>query len=412
MNICFFSIVTYWHGLRGGMENHGKLLLEGLASHGHKITVISSKNPRGIEFEKMGNIELHCLRHTEFSSARHGWAKESHKKFLDLNKTERFDLIFAQQPIFPDIRKAIRNNIPIITMIQAHEGWVMLSEINSILNYTYDIKSLFKSVVSFFYNYLRWELYNFRASDVIIAPAHEVADSLKKWFFINKEKVAVIYNCVDLDRFRPDETARQRIINKYPQLLGQKTILFMSHVTPQKGLHLLIKVLPSLAPSENNISLLVVGGGIFLEEAKKLAIQLGIANYVIFTGMIDPENLPDYINAADLFVLPTLRLEGLPLSILEAMACKIPIITTNIGGNGSAVQDGVNGILIRPGNINSLKNNIELLLNNKELACHMAENGYKIVRTDFSINGMIDQYENLMIRQIEMKRPKKHLKTH
>ena len=404
MNICFFSIVTYWHGLRGGMENHGKLLLEGLASRGHKITVVSSKNPRGIEFEKIGNIELHYLRHTKFSSARHGWAKESYRKFLDLNKTERFDLIFAQQPIFPDIQRALRKNIPIITMIQAHEGWVMLSEINRFLNYTNDIKSIFKSVVSFFYTYLRWELYNFRVSDVIIAPAHEVADSLKKWFFINQDKVAVIYNCVDLNRFKPDETARQRIIDKYPQLLGQKTILFMSHVTPQKGLHLLIKLLPSLMASEKNISLLVVGGGSFLEEAKKLAIQLGVANQVIFAGMIDIEMLPDYINAADLFVLPTLRLEGLPLSLLEAMACKIPIITTNIGGNASVVKDGVNGILVQPGDMNSLRNNIKLLLNNKELSNHMAKNGYNIVRKDFSMDGMIDRYENLMIRQIEMKR--------
>src|SRR3990170_1848665 len=114
-------------------------------------------------------------------------------------------------PRIPDIQRAIRKNIPIITMIQAHEGWVMLSEINRFLNYTNDIKSIFKSVVSFFYTYLRWELYNFRVSDVIIAPAHEVADSLKKWFFINQDKVAVIYNCVDLIRFKPDETARQRI---------------------------------------------------------------------------------------------------------------------------------------------------------------------------------------------------------
>lgn len=289
-------------------------------------------------------------------------------------------------------------------MIQAHEGWVMLSEINRFLNYTNDIKSIFKSVVSFFYTYLRWELYNFRVSDVIIAPAHEVADSLKKWFFINQDKVAVIYNCVDLNRFKPDETARQRIINQYHQLSGQRTILFMSHVTPQKGLHLLIKVLPSLMASEKNISLLVVGGGSFLEEAKKLAIQLGVANQVIFAGMIDIEMLPDYINAADLFVLPTLRLEGLPLSLLEAMACKIPIITTNIGGNASVVKDGVNGILVQPGDMNSLRNNIKLLLNNKELSNHMAENGYNIVRKDFSMDGMIDRYENLMIRQIEMKR--------
>jgi glycosyltransferase involved in cell wall biosynthesis len=183
----------------------------------------------------------------------------------------------------------------------------------------------------------------------------------------------------------------------------------MSHVTPQKGLHLLLKVLPSLAPQKNNVSLLVVGGGDFLEGAKEMAFQLSINNRVTFTGMMDVESLPDYINAADIFVLPTLRKEGLPLSILEAMACKIPVITTNIGGNASVVKNGFNGLLIPPGDMTKLEESISLLLHDSGLSHQLADNGYHFVQQKFSAQKMLDDCESQMIKQVEMKRPSSKL---
>jgi len=409
MNICFFSSVTYWHGLRGGMDIFGKLLLEGLARRGHKITVISSRHPSGITYEEKGNIQIYYLPNTEFGSVRKGWRTECQKKFNALNDTTRFDIICSQQPIFPPISMEVRSTTPIITLIQAHEGWVMLSELNRFLNFKHDATILIKSITSFLYHYLMWELPNFRLSDMIITPADEVTSSLRKWFFLKPNRIKTIYNGVDTDHFKPDAKAKQRLLEKYPQLSGQKIVLFMSHVTPQKGLHLLLEVLPSLAPQENNVSLLVVGGGDFLEEAKEMAFHLGINNRVTFTGMLAIESLPDYINAADMFVLPTLRKEGLPLSILEVMACKIPVITTDIGGNATVVKNRFNGLLVPPGDITKLGESISLLLHNSDFSHQLADNGYHFVQQKFSALMMIDHYESLMIEQIEMKRQSSQL---
>lgn len=403
MKICFFSSVTYWHGLKGGMENFGKILLEGLSKRGHEITVISSHHPSGKDYEVLGNIHLYYLPHTKFSSVRHGWTRESCKKFIALSKTIRFDIICAQQPIFPPIAGEIRSNTPIITFIQAHEGWVMLSEFNRFKNFKCQPKAFIKSVAIFLYHYLWWELPNFWLSDLIVTPATEVTSSLPKWFFLKSNKVKTIYNGVNTNHFKPDQTAKQRIINQYPRLAGQKIVLFMSHVTPQKGLHLLLKALSALLAWGNDVSLFVVGDGDFFAEAKEMAFQLGISERVIFSGMVDIEALPDHINAADVFVLPTLRKEGLPLSILEAMACKIPVIASDIGGNASAVKNGINGILIPPGNIAQLEESIHLVLNDKALATRLAENGYQSAVDTFSEEKMIDQFELLMKDALEMK---------
>ncbi|HLE16861.1 MAG TPA: glycosyltransferase family 4 protein [Syntrophales bacterium] len=403
MNICFFSSVTYWHGLKGGMENFGKILLEGLSKRGHEITVISSRHPSGKDYEVIGNIHLFYLPHTKFSSVRHGWTRESRKKIIALSKTSRFDVICAQQPIFPPISQEIRSSTPIITFIQGHGGWMLLSEFNRFIYLKRQSKAFVKSVATFLYYYLWWELPNFWLSDLIVTPAAEVTSSLPKWFFLKSYKVKTIYNGVNTNHFKPDQTAKQRIIQKYPQLAGQKIVLFMSHVTPQKGLHLLLKVLPALLARGNNVSLFVVGGGDFLAEAKEMAVHLRISERVIFSGMVDIEALPDHINAADVFVLPTLRREGLPLSILEAMACKIPVIASDIGGNASAVKNG-NGILIPPGDIIKLEESIHLLLNDKALANRLAENGYQSAIDTFSEKKMIDQFELLMKDALVMKR--------
>ncbi len=90
--------------------------------------------------------------------------------------------------------------------------------------------------------------------------------------------------------------------------------------------------------------------------------DMGLEREVIFAGPVLHEEAASYINACDLFVLPTIRQEGLPFAILEAMACQKPVIVTQIGGISSVVRDGSNGILVAPGDLEKLQEAIGLLL--------------------------------------------------
>jgi glycosyltransferase involved in cell wall biosynthesis len=382
------------------MENHGRLLLEGLAARGHNITVISTRHPSGIEYERKGNIQLHYLSRTTFGSARKGWRKESQKAFLHLNQSQRFDIICSQQAIFPAIPRKLTFNTPIVTFIQGHEGWMLLSELNRFISLKKNFNHMIKAIIAFVYFYSMWEFVNFKKSKVIVPPSDEVARSLSRWFCLDPNKINIIYNGIDTNRFKPDSTAKERILSRHIQLSGKRILLFMSHVTRQKGLHLLIKLFPSLLREHHNLMILVVGGGDYLEEAKRLSFRLGVADHILFTDMVDIDSIPDYINAADIFVLPTLRKEGLPLSILEAMACKKPVITTDIGGNPSVVKNGKNGILVPPANTDELEKSIQLLLRDDELVSRLAENGYESVIASFNLNRMLDSYESLLEKQI------------
>ena len=96
MNICFFSLVTCWHGVKGGMEIHGKILCEGLIKRGHEVTVISARHPADKEYEEVNGIKIYYLIETGFSTYWKKWGKESLKKFDQLNRMKYFDIVLSQ----------------------------------------------------------------------------------------------------------------------------------------------------------------------------------------------------------------------------------------------------------------------------------------------------------------------------
>ncbi|MEW6614149.1 MAG: glycosyltransferase family 4 protein [Thermodesulfobacteriota bacterium] len=403
MNICIFSVVTYWHGAHGGMEVHGKLLSEGLVKKGHEVTVISTRHPEGKEYEEREGVKLYYLKNTTIGSQRKGWGKESLKKFLELDKKGRFDLVYCQQPIVPvRLIKDRKKKIPSVVIMQGHEGVMLLSELRQTLSHKKGFIQLFKHLSSFlYYHFVREEPFLIKCN-AIIAASDEVASSIKRWFFVNDKKIYTVYNGVDINLFRPSDTERMEIRNAYNIGGDEKLILFYSFVTKQKGLHLLIKALPEISKKIDRLKLMVVGEGDYFKEAKELVEKLEVDKYVVFAGYIPHQHTPKYINASDLFVLPTIRQEGLPFVLLEVMSCQKPVISSRIGGILSVIDDGVDGILMTPGNIRELAEKTIYLLENKSLSDGIAKNARQKVIEKFSLDKMIE--DTIKIFEIAIKK--------
>lgn len=391
MKICIFSIVTYWHGLKGGMDLHGKHLLEGLSKGGHKIIVISTKHPSGKEYEEINDIKIHYLKHTTFGSSRKGWKKQSINKFKDIMKTETIDIMLSQSTAgYSAVKIAKRMRIPFVTIMHGCHIMVFWSILNHVINLKKDYLYLFKSFLSSLYYTIFQEFPILKNSSAIIAVSNEVAQVIKKWHFVDKKKIYTVYNGVEVKLFCPDQKQKERIRKSLAIPDKEKVLLFFSFVTKQKGLHLLIKALPSILKENNYVKLLVAGEGNYLADARQTVRKLGLDSYVVFTGHIPHEEASNYINASDVFILPTLRQEGMPFSLLEAMACQKPVITSKIGGIPSVIDDGINGLLIPPGEVSKLIEKTVFLLNNKDFADKLADNARKKVVQNFSHEKMIE----------------------
>jgi len=221
----------------------------------------------------------------------------------------------------------------------------------------------------------------------IITVSYQLCNDVKRQYNISEEKLITIPNGIDINKFKPINVDDLR--EKLKLDLNEKIILSLGKIVKQKGYHLLLKILPDILRNYN-VKLVIVGAGSYLSDLKKMAIKLGIKDRVIFTGKISDNDLLKYYNLADIFAFPTLRMEGLPLVVMEAMACKVPVVASRIGGIPTVIENEKDGLLIRPNDLEDLKDKILMLLEDEKFAKKIGKNARNKIVKKFSVDKMVD----------------------
>ena len=224
--------------------------------------------------------------------------------------------------------------------------------------------------------------------DIFIAMSEDIEEALLNDGF-KKDSIIKISNWVDTNKFYPIETADKRSLRNKLGLKESITVFFVGRLVYRKGVDLLIKAWEDVVVVHPSYTLLIAGIGEEQEKLKNLCRDLGIEGNVLFLGHIN--NVEEYFKVIDLFVLPSL-LEGMPNTLLEAMACRLPVIGTKIGGVVDIIKDRGNGLIVTPGNVEELKDAILTLLENKYLSEAIAEKAYNTIREDYTIDKVLDKY--------------------
>jgi len=244
-------------------------------------------------------------------------------------------------------------------------------------------------VENFIGKVLRFFSLNF--SDKIIAVSDETARFLK----VNskKGKVVTIHNGVEIRQFNPDRATSLRNnlkIDNHEIVIGCIAV-FMEY----KGhIYLLraIKQLQSLGV--NNLTCLLIGKG-DLENQLKLFVNEEKLTDIRFLGF--RRDIPDLLKTMDVLVLPSISVEGFPRVVIEAMAMKLPVVGTTVGGVPEAVDNGKTGMLVPPQDADSLSKAIKYLIDNPEARKKMGESGRRKVEEKFSIESIIRETEKLYL---------------
>ena len=215
------------------------------------------------------------------------------------------------------------------------------------------------------------------ASDRVILYSPLMLKDVKKYVpNLGESKVRYIHNAVDIDRFKPGEK---------PPI---NNLLYVGRVNEKKGVEDLIYAMKSLVPKFPNVKLFIVGsdptGGAYIEQIKKLASKLGVENSVVFVGPVPNRDIPCYYQKTSVFLFASHGGEGIPRSVLEAMACGVPVVATNIAGTPEAVKDGVTGFLVPPNNPASIAEKTAKILQNPSLRARLSRNARKMVKEGFS----------------------------
>ncbi len=177
------------------------------------------------------------------------------------------------------------------------------------------------------------------------------------------------------------------------------TVLFVGRLNEQKGIKYLIAAMSIVKLSHPKARLVVIGEGDYMEEMKDLAKSLKISGSVEFLGGLPHGEVINHYIAADLFVLPSVEskmgTEGLGLSILEAMAAKVPVIGTSTGGIKYIIKDGHNGILARQKDPEDLARCITKLLADRKLRAKCTANAFKFVRENYTWVSVARKFQKL-----------------
>lgn len=214
-----------------------------------------------------------------------------------------------------------------------------------------------------------------------VALITTVSDALRQkvlTFGITPDKVRTIPNGIDCHRFRPLPKTEMRDRLHLPA--DHQIVLWVGRLIPIKGLEFLLQAIPTILQAHPQTLFVLVGAGELEQELRAAVQQMGLSEAVRFPGKISSEEVPLWLNAADMLVLPSLN-EGRPNVVLEAMACELPVVATRVGGIPELVEDGETGFLIPPKTVAPLSARINELLDNPSLRRQMAQAGRQKIFT-------------------------------
>jgi len=209
------------------------------------------------------------------------------------------------------------------------------------------------------------------SSDKVIAVSNSVLRHLVS-IGVPSEKIAVIPNGVDLEEFNPAVNS-----NKDEQI----NVIFVGRLLPNKGLEYLIEAAKSVVSKRSNgIKFKIIGDGSHKAPLENLVKRKGLGNYFDFLGKIP--KVSDVLQDGGIFVRPSLT-EGMPLTVLEAMSCKLPIIATNVAGTPELIAQNETGLLVDPGNVQQLADAILYLVNCPEDAERLGNNARAFIECHY-----------------------------
>jgi len=192
--------------------------------------------------------------------------------------------------------------------------------------------------------------------DYMFAVSRDNANIIKNRY---KRDVQILHNGVNIELFKRDEDIRKEYRKKY-KLDNKKVLLSVGRIVGWKGYQLVIKTIKDL-----DVKYVLIGDGEYLNELKKLAKQENVDDKVLFLGSVSNKELYKYLNMGDVFVQPSIGHEAFGITIVEAMACGLPVIASYNGGMKDIIIEGRNGFFFEINNIENLKEKIQNALNYK-----------------------------------------------
>ena len=232
-----------------------------------------------------------------------------------------------------------------------------------------------------------------RWSDRMIFISQPLIDWALKDHIVGEDKITKIYSGIQLDKFHPVKSEeKDQIRSKWSIKKEEAVVGIVSKLWEGKGHTVLIEAFKLLKEKIKDAKLVIVGEGYLYDELFRRVGNNGLRDSVLFTGF--QMDVSEIIATFDVAVLPSF-FEGMGRVILEAMAMEKPIVASRVGGIPDLIDQGINGLLVRPGDARELADALERVLSDNGLAKRLGREGRKRIKDQFSADVMVRSIEKL-----------------
>lgn len=227
-----------------------------------------------------------------------------------------------------------------------------------------------------------------------ICVSNALRDSLVKDFGFPARRVKTIHNGVSVSEFVPSENRGSEVRDKLGIGRDEFILVCVARLSEQKGIDILLQAMAFALREGVRCKCIIVGDGPLKSQLFEQASAMGLSSHVFFEGF--HEDVRPYLQASSAFIL-TSHSEGLPLSILEAMACGLPSIVTDVGGNAEVIAHRVQGLIVPRGSVDAIADGISYLANHPQERAEMARMARTRVCEAFDIENAMGQIRRLIL---------------
>lgn len=236
------------------------------------------------------------------------------------------------------------------------------------------------------------------ATDWWVCVSHAESQALLSAGIVDPTRVQVIWNGIDTARFTPEHTSRSEVREELGLGADAYIAITICRLFRPRDFGTLLTAFRDVVLKVGSAHLLIVGDGPLRAEVESQVQALRLSSHVHLLGM--RRDVPRVLQASDVLVLSSKGWEGLPLTVLEAMASALPVVASDVGGTREAVQDGETGYLYSPGDATQLAALLQRLALDPTLAAEMGRKGLARAREHFDVARMVREtaalYEQLV----------------
>jgi glycosyltransferase involved in cell wall biosynthesis len=233
-----------------------------------------------------------------------------------------------------------------------------------------------------------------------LANSRACAEFIAKRLWISPDKFTVIYNGLETGKFNLPNRRKELFAGlNIPD--DHKIITMVGRLMEQKNYPMLLRIAQKAKQIGLPVVFVVVGTGVLKESLIEMSRRLNVADRVHFIGLRN--DIPDILASSNIFLFTT-NYEGFPNALLEAMAARLPVVTTNFCGVDELIRDGQNGIIVPVDDADAAAEALRMYVENPERAKEYGNNAYLSVESVFSMSKMVEETESLYQKRLKVKK--------